>query len=293
MSARLNIQSGEFENSHWIELPVIRIGRGANCEVCIDHAELPEHAVTIEYRNGRYLAHNRSGAAFFLNGRSVAAGKSESLPAGAELQLDSDVRILLEIDGDPSPTPAPANADYNPAFVPVDDSDELFPLEGTEEDIDEAGNGQPSPKSLDGKTWLQIGVIAICLAGIVAVLVAKSNTSYDAKDEAIPTLDDLFKSAKSTDQAFEEGTWNLRVLRQIQHAERARLRGQLQQASSAFHRLRDEVAGYQANLTALECNSPSIGNEDAENTITDAARSSFRAAADSFILDRLLILQQQ
>src|SRR6188768_3733158 len=156
MSASVRIESGiAAGTSYWIDRPVLRIGSDPQCEISVPSAELPAHALTLEFRGGAYKAYNRTSTPIFLGSTSIQPGAAGAWSDGDVLTLPGDVRLLLAFDGDPRPSPRPDSR--------MDD--------GFDDDRATAAGEAPKAATPEeaqkakSKTLMQMIIIGVCLAG--------------------------------------------------------------------------------------------------------------------------------
>ncbi|MEM7315246.1 MAG: FHA domain-containing protein, partial [Planctomycetota bacterium] len=72
MPAKITVQSGIAAGaSHWIQQRVVRIGSDPTAEVCLPSANVPGHALTLEYKDGNYRVYNRCRDNVYVGTRVV------------------------------------------------------------------------------------------------------------------------------------------------------------------------------------------------------------------------------
>lgn len=235
MAARIIVVSGVSSGrSHWIDRFVLRVGSHPDTDVCLPSAELANHALTLEFRDGTYRVYNRSEQPIVVNGREVDAGGNAVWNGGEELQLPGDTRLLLETSGDGAPAAAPAVTPYEPP-------------ETAEEAVEtEDQPGQPpeehsTPSGWSPKELVQIGVIVVCFLGIGGVLGLKvlAPESTGAQVE-VPEFSQIIPDGWSE----FESTGNVELqslITRLQQAEAARVRGDTELARQRFSGLRDTL----------------------------------------------------
>src|SRR5579885_2741820 len=107
MSATIFSEAGvEAGRQFAIEEEVFRIGSGPTCKLRLSDAGVADHAATVEFRQGGYLLHNRSGKVLHMAGRPLADRACVRWTAGQRLHLADQVVLRLDIAGDPAPARA-------------------------------------------------------------------------------------------------------------------------------------------------------------------------------------------
>ncbi len=224
MPANLRVLTGLSAGAlFWIERPVIRIGSDPACDVCLPSVALAKHAVTLEFRDGQYLVHNRARQPIGLDGRDLPADGKAPWRGGQSLRLSDDAELQLEIDGDPSPSPKPADL-----------GGEDYDQDPEEQSLaDESAGGSREPAEA-AKTVFQLAVIAFCVIGSVVLLI------YDArKTEAVATFD-VPPFAQIVEQGLADPQGGP-LLSRLQMAEAAMVRDDQDLARTRFAALRDDL----------------------------------------------------
>ena len=99
----------QIRDRFWIEKNVVRLGRGADCDVAVDQPGIPSHLATVRFRNGQYAIYNRSGRRMSVADREIGAEGSGDWFAGELLQITPEIALRLLIDGSPAPSCQPDN----------------------------------------------------------------------------------------------------------------------------------------------------------------------------------------
>lgn len=223
MPASISVESGiSAGTNYWIDRPVLRIGSDPQCEICLPTADLAPHALTLEYRDGNYRAYNRGTSPVTIGAAAVKPSASEIWRAEQMLQLPGDLRLLLKIDGDPRPTPRPD----------AWEGDDRAAEDEAANFGDTAGGAQTSAKKSTG-TLVQLGVIGLCILGMVVFLTMEPNPDAASPDR--PTFESLVETALS-----KEGRART-MLPRLQYAQAAVVRGHKELAQERFLKLRDQL----------------------------------------------------
>lgn len=231
MPAKVAI-TGRVSNgtSVWIEDPVIRIGSDPDNDIAIIDPSIPEHAATVEYRDGAYWVYNRGGMPLAIGQQALPAGESAPWGHAGELRLGDATTLLLELSGDGSPERQPPRG----AAALVEKDEALYEAEEarrkreTAETAPEDRNGSQRLKAIG-----QGAVIALCLIAIVAIGISQlgggSNASTAPPRDFTKTL---LKLDDDPDKPLH------RFVTQIRTAELLRLRGEAADAQVRFESLR-------------------------------------------------------
>lgn len=233
MSASVRIESGiAAGTSYWIDRPVLRVGSDPQCEISVPSADLPAHALTLEFRGGAYKAYNRTSTPIFLGSTSVQPGAAGAWSDGDVLTLPGDVRLLLAFDGDPRPSPRP----------------DLRMDDGFDGDRQTAAGEAPKAATPEeaqkakSKTLMQMIIIGVCLAGGGLLLMNSGDTETTAEDR--PSFAQIVETSLKKDA-------NIRTLVQkLQYAESFIVRGNDEVARTQFSELRDQLTRQMDALSA-------------------------------------------
>ena len=225
MPASITIQSGvSAGTTFWIERPVIRIGSDPSADICLLAADVAAHAITVEFRDGVYRLHNRSGATVALGSAQLPSEQSSDWVPGNVLNPGGDIELLLAVEQDPAPGPAPAgyqdqgDKDDGPVIL----SDDTATVEDEES------------KAKKRQTNMQIMVIILCVLGSVLMLAFKPNGTTKAKTPAVS-----FSSL--IDTSLESDTTSRKLVQHLQFAQAAVVRGDLRSAKRRFSEIRDRL----------------------------------------------------
>lgn len=233
MSASVRIESGiAAGTSYWIDRPVLRVGSDPQCEISVPSADLPAHALTLEFRGGAYKAYNRTGVPIFLGGSSLQPGAAGAWNDGDVATLPGDVRLLLTFDGDPRPTPRPDSR--------TDDGFDEPQMAAAGESA-QPGTPEQAQKA-KSKSTMQLLVIGLCVAAGGLLLMASGDTEEAAADR--PTFSQIVETS------LKKGD-NIRTLVQkLQYAESFIVRGNDDVARQQFSELRDQLTRQMDSLSA-------------------------------------------
>lgn len=239
MPAKVTVQSGvSAGTSHWIEQAVVRIGSDPRADVCLPSADVPSHALTLEYREGVYRVYNRCRANIFIGTRVVEPSKSLPWPDTDILQLNDEIELVLDLDDDPSPVPM--------RTAPEPDWDEQAlqqPGEATAMDVAH-GDERADAASADGsKFMLQMAVIVLCLLGCIVLLARESLKDADGQRRQPPSFAAVIRNAIASETSPE-------LIQRLQYAESAAIRGNHHSARARFGALRDDLVPQQELFVA-------------------------------------------
>ncbi len=237
----------------WIDKPVMRIGSDPESDVCIPSADVAQHAVTIEYRQGAYTAYNRQSDPIKVTGIEVSAGSSAVWKAGTELQIGENVALRLVQEGDGAPS---AESDEGWDRESDEYYDDIAEDEWASNDV--VGKTKADAAESGSKeTLIQLAVIAMCFVGII-VIAATQFIDFGGAPvvntiNVESLLNDLAKaSAETGSRDFQ------RIEQQLKLAEFAWHRGDEQKSRIAYMKLRNllqerkEVLGNQISKVELE-----------------------------------------
>lgn len=227
MSATIISETGaEAGRQFAIEEEVFRIGSGPTCKLRVSDPGVAAHAATVEYRQGGYLLHNRSGQALQVEGRPLADRGCVRWTTGQRLHLADQVVLRLDIAGDPAPARAVRRAQQ--AVDLGTDAPESAPEPLTAAQPS-AGHGRKGP----------LIVIGLCGLLMLALLAYQPNTSGESaapekETEGIPELVRQLHQQDTEIQPGGDAPWYL-----LQTAYAAELRGNPSQAKRSYVRLLD------------------------------------------------------
>jgi hypothetical protein len=233
MSASIRVESGiSAGTKYWIDRPVLRIGSDPQCDVCLPSAELAPHALTLEFRDGTYRAYNRGAAPVTIGREMVNSGSVGVWPADATVALPGDVRLVLEIDGDPQPAPRPESR-FDDVLVEGAESPEAEAAVAT-------GDAAGTKKS---SSTTQMAIIGLCVLMMGALLMFnRAGSTTTVADR--PTFDAIVRSSLEGDDTVRT------VVRRLQYAQAALVRGNFDQARERFSKLRDQLLVPNDSLSA-------------------------------------------
>ena len=225
MSATIRIESGiSAGTSFWIDRAVLRVGSDPSCDLCLPSSGIDPHALTLEYRAGEYHVYNRTEDEVVLGASSLSAGQRASWRVDECLVLGGEVKLLLEIDGDPAPSPSPsASDDVHPSNDALD----------AEPERSAPASEKTSPDK--SSSMVQLGVIGVCL--LCCVMFVSVGGGAESASVAIPKFEEIVAASLEDDVADQ----SRRVVRRLQLAQAALVRGRRDVARQRFAELRDQL----------------------------------------------------
>lgn len=224
MTARITIQSGiAAGTSHRIKGRVARIGSDPKSDVCLPTAEIPAHALTLEFRNDGCLVYNRCQDNVYIGAQVVEPDETVEWPETDVLQLGPSIELLLDFE--------------YPDNTCLDGADEY------EADPEEALATAPAPdlseqrpgKSITSstRTAMQLGVTILCLAGCALLLIRDQNPQSGRSSG--PGFSEIIATAIATPGSSPD------LIQRLQHAEAQRVRGRLDTARAEYQSIRDDL----------------------------------------------------
>jgi hypothetical protein len=235
MSASIRVESGiSAGTTYWIDRAVLRVGSDPQCDVCLLSAELAPHALTLEFRDGNYRAYNRSQSSVVIGSAVVQPGANAVWRASELLQLPGDLRLALEIDGDPRPLPRP-DSQYDDGFA---DDLESLPI-----DAALAGAGADAAAKKSKSSLVQMAIIGVCVLALAGLLMMNNSGGSEQAAADRPTFNEIVLASLTKDEAYRA------VVRRLQYAQAALVRGNGTLAHERFAKLRDQLVHH---VEALE-----------------------------------------
>lgn len=222
MPASIRVDSGISVGArHWIDRPVLRIGSDPQCDICLPSPGLASHTLTLEFRDGAYRIYNRDSTTITVGDTTVKPGAAASWHHHATVVLPGDLRLVLEVDGDPRPALPPDSSSQD---VATDD------MSGTGVDAMTAtGAGKASKKS----STTQLAIISVCMVAIAGLLMTQGGDRKVSPDR--PTFEAIVQTSLDSNDATRD------VVRRLQYAQAALVRGHRRLARERFLKLRDEL----------------------------------------------------
>lgn len=225
MSARITIQSGiAAGTSHRIENRVARVGSDPQNDICLPTANVPGHALTLEFRDDGCRVYNRCRDSVYIGTHVVASDEVADWPDTDILQMADDIELLLDFE------------DEETAYVHDEVYDAPADLSPAVETV--VGKTKPSGSS---KTVIQLSVTALCVVGSVLLLIRDANKDKPAADT--PVFSTIVTDAMAAGSSTE-------LIQRLQYAESLRVRGDNERATIRFGRLRDDLLAQREQLTA-------------------------------------------
>ncbi len=237
MPAKLIMTEGPEPGAEFpIQDEVLRIGSDRNCGYCLSDSGLAPHAFTLEYRNGEYHLHNRTGDSIEVHGRRLEHRDSARWPFGEEIELGPGLSVRLDVHGDPAPSKSAV------AYTIEYDAEEEA------EGVDAAGR-EAAAKSASSKTMLQIIVILVCAAlGIFALMFDPGAVSISKKD---PKVEFEKIIGKLDNNAVDKARGPYSIKNSLQQARYLEARGAVE-AKKAYAVVRDMLLKHSKDGTLTE-----------------------------------------
>jgi hypothetical protein len=227
MSATIRIESGiAAGTNYWIDRPVLRIGSDPGCEICLPTADLPPHALTLEFRGGVYRAYNRGDSPISLGRTTLQAGAAGVWEDGDLLVLPGGQQLVLAIDGDPRPAPRPEaqtmeRYSYDADVTPGDAAPGITP---------------DAAKKAKSKSLMQMAVIGLCVVGMAGLLLLNNmSTTTGAPASNRPTFTEIVTQSLDQDETVRA------LVQKMQVAQSLVVRGDRDHAKLRFADLRDQL----------------------------------------------------
>ncbi len=234
MSAGIRVDSGiSVGTIYWIDRAVLRIGSDPQCDISLPSTELEPHALTLEFRDGTYRVYNRCASPVSIGAAVVKPGANAVWRADETIQLPGDLRISLDVDGDPRPAPRPETR-LDDGF---DDDSRSLPSGGASAEA--AGEAAKKSKG----SLVQMGVIGICVLAMAGLLLMKKGDAESAAKDR-PTFNDIVQASLTKDEAHRD------IIRRLQYAQAALVRGNSALARERFLKLRDQLVNHVDSLDA-------------------------------------------
>lgn len=239
MPAKIVVLSGADQGKEmWVEKVVARIGRHPSCEMVLTDPHLPEHALTLEFRDGNYTLYSRLGEPVNLAGRALPARGFDRWPGGKDLHLPGPVILRLEVERDPRPAPRPRPSPALPFAAPP-------PVPGAPESAapeDPASQAQEAKKARS-RQLTQLLVILLCAAAGVFFFLAEEEGNTGTTQTPTAHFQSLVKEMhekKKDEPRYQD-------LRQaLQSARTAELRGNKKSMLEQYKKLRDQLVAWKS-----------------------------------------------
>jgi hypothetical protein len=153
--------------------------------------------------------------------------------ADETIQLNGGVRITLEVEGDPRPN-AERDARVDDRFQ---DDSQSQPLDEANAEV--AGEAGKKSKS----SLVQMGVIGVCVLALIGMLMMKKGGGETTAPNQ-PTFNDIVQASLTKDEAYRS------IVRRLQYAQAALVRGNSALARQRFLALRDQLMNHVDSLDA-------------------------------------------
>lgn len=224
MSARITIQSGiAAGTSHRIAGRVARVGSAPQSDICLPTSDIPEHALTLEFRDDGCLVYNRCRDRIYIGAQIVEPDNVVEWPETDILQLGHDIELLLDWDDTETDEP----------YAHYEEDGEGDLVEGPFPESEAAAIKNPANGSKGAKTAMQLGVTILCLIGCVLLLIRDQNRN--ASPDVGPTFSEVITTSMANSEISRE------LVQRLQHAEAQRVRGRKKVARTEFQSIRDDL----------------------------------------------------
>lgn len=227
MPAKITVQSGISAGTfHWIEQRVARIGSDPQSEICLPSANIPAHALTLEFRDDTCRVYNRCQNNVYVGTQVIAPDEVATWPETDILQLGDDSELLLDFADE---VPKSSN-EFEFAEEAIGDE-----TAGSEfEQATDLAN-ENSKQSGGIKTVMQLAVTIACLAACAAMMLVKPSEGSTSTNNQLD-----FETV--IDNARQSSTTSKELIQRLQFAEAAVVRNDNDAATDRFARLRDDLA---------------------------------------------------
>ena len=238
MSASIRVESGiSAGTKYWIDRAVLRVGSDPQCDVCLPSAELAPHAITLEFRDGSYRAYNRSASPVNVGSSVVQPGSNAVWHADETIYLPGDLRVALEVDGDPRPTPRP-DSHFDDGFA---EDVASLPM-----DAAAAGAANKAAAKKSKSSMIQMAIIGVCVLALAGLLMMSNAGGGEQAAPDRPTFNELVR------ESLTKGEPHQAIVRRLQYAQAALVRGNAPLAHERFGKLRDQLVSHVDSLTGQE-----------------------------------------
>ena len=230
MSAFITIQSGiAAGTSHRIENRVARVGSDPQSDVCLPTAEIPGHALTLEFDENGCRVYNRCRNNVQIGEQMVEPDQAAAWPETDVLQLGEDIELLLDFE---DPEAQNANANF---YTEFDDETDVAENHSAAKEQEQAENKSSS----SAKTMMQLAITLLCVVGCALLLLRDQNRN--SGPESGPGFSEIVTSAVENADVSSE------LIRRIQHAETQRIRGRREIAREQYQSIRDDIIAARVN----------------------------------------------
>lgn len=270
MSPRITILSGiAAGTSHRIESRVARVGSDPQSDICLPTAEIPAHALTLEFRGESCRVYNRCRASVYVGGLVIAPDDAAEWPQSDVLQLGDEIELALSYedaaagdlefddfcsDDSEDGQASPGNFSAGDGTIASSEPDTYRPI------------NQSASKSSSGKTMVQVFITMMCIVG-AAYLLIRDQQRHLPTDTGV-SFSDVVNDAITNPVVSQE------MIQRLQYAEAQRVRGRIEEARSEFQAIRDALS-IEPNLTS----GASEANEELKARVLRFIQS--RLAADT------------
>ena len=223
MFARITVESGiAAGTSHRINRRVARVGSDPQADVCLPSAEIPSHALTLEFREESCLVYNRCSERIYVGAQVVEVDEAVEWPETDILQLGQNTELLLDFDEGEVEEETP---DYLSDEC-LDDSVEAENL-SPEAAISSGSQGKGS------KTAMQLGVTLLCIIGCAFLLIRDQNRKS--------TPDSGIGFSEVITRSLADNSVSPALIQRLQYAEAQRVRGRDEIANEKYQEIRNDL----------------------------------------------------
>lgn len=236
MSAKLLVKAGHGSGKeYWIEDNVVRVGSDPHCEVCLPDSAIAPHALTVEFRDGKYMVYSRGQQAIYVNGSGLRTHQMSHWKAGVDVQIANRAILCLVVEGNPNPARRPQ------ALLPlITDSGERELEEGQSLHDKQHARAKTSAKS-GSRTLVQLVVIIVCVLGVGVGLFLPDPKEKKATQRLSPAQEFQVLVSKLHEKDPESASDPESLLYALQEARKAEVGGEKREAYHRYLLLRDRL----------------------------------------------------
>ena len=233
MSPRITIQSGiAAGTSHRIDSRVARVGSDPQSDICLPTADIPGHALTLEFRGEDCLVYNRCRDSVYIGTLVVGPDQVVGWPESDILQLGKDIELALDFDGEETSQFAEDGLDNSEFHGP----DEILNGQGessNDSDRDRVNKSASKTSSSGTRTMIQLLVTGVCIVGCVLLLIRDQSRSTGPETNL--EFAEVISNSSANEQVSPE------LIQRLQYAEAQRVRGRDDAARKAYLSLRNDL----------------------------------------------------
>ena len=238
MSAFITIQSGiAAGTSHHIVSRVVRVGSDPQSDVCLPTAEIPGHALTLEFDENSCRVYNRCRNNVHIGDQMIEPDQVATWPENDVLQLGEDIELLLDFE---DPRSQGTSADFYTEFDDETDFVEEFSASAEPE--------SEKPSSGSARTMMQLTVTLLCIVGCALLLLRDQNRKTGP--ESGPGFSQIVSNAIENPEVSRE------LIQRLQHAEALRVRGRQEMAREEYQSIRNDLVASKIRSTFNDTSNP-------------------------------------